>query len=145
MISCIVHDLEFEFTGVEGGAETFSPTAHGASVPSLGLSNKAVFEGDKTRNEEEDRHVKDLYPDHYFTAEDYSRPPTEEALAQNTLWPELQKLYGHGYEIFSLASSGADDGAVVVASACKASNAEHAEVILWTPKEEGWKIKQVLR
>ena len=144
MISCIVHDLEFEFTGVEVGAETFSPTAHGASVPSLGLSNKAVFEGDKTRNEEEDRHVKDLYPDHYFTAEDYSRPPTEEALAQNTLWPELQKLYGHGYEIFSLASSGAD-GAVVVASACKASNAEHAEVILWTPKEEGWKIKQVLR
>ena len=91
MISYIVHDLEFEFTGVEGGAETFSPTAHGASVPSLGLSNKAVFEGDKTRNEEEeDRHVKDLYPDHYFTAEDYSRPPTEEALAQNTLWPELQ-------------------------------------------------------
>ena len=111
MISYIVHDLEFEFTGVEGGAETFSPTARGASVPSLGLSNKAVFEGDKTRNEEEDRHVKDLYPDHYFTAEDYSRPPTEEALAQNTLWPELQKLYGHGYEIFSLASCSGADGA----------------------------------
>ena len=133
-------------TGVEGSEETFSPTAHGASVPSLGLSNKAVFEDDNKRREEEgDRHVKDMYPDHYFTPEAYSRPPTEEALAQNTLWPELQKLYGHGYEIFTLASNSiaTDGAAVVVASACKASNAEHAEVILWTPKEEGWKIKQV--
>ena len=93
----------------------------------------------------EERHVKDLYPDHYFTADDYSRPPTEEALAQNTLWPELQKLYGHGYEIFSVASYGVEGETVTVASACKASNAEHAEVILWTPKEDGWKINQVCK
>ena len=96
-----------KFTGVDDGAETLSPTAHGASVPSLGLSNKAVFEADvrggaDKKAREEERHVKDIYPDHYFTPEDYSRPPTEEALAQNTLWPELQKLYGHGYEIFTL-------------------------------------------
>ena len=44
-----------------------------------------------------------------------------------------------------MGAGGGGGGAVIVASACKASNAEHAEVILWTPKEEGWKINQVLR
>lgn len=47
---------------------------------------------------------------------------------QNTLWPEAQKLYGHGYEIYSLAAR--YDG-VVLASACKATSPEHAAIILW--------------
>lgn len=47
---------------------------------------------------------------------------------QNTLWPEVQKLYGHGYEIYSLAAR--NDG-VVLASSCKATSAEHASIILW--------------
>lgn len=50
---------------------------------------------------------------------------------QNTLWPEAQKLYGHGYEIFSLAAR--SDG-VVLASSSKASSAEHASIILWNVK-----------
>ena len=45
-----------------------------------------------------------------------SAPPTEEHLLQNTLWPETQKLYGHGYEIFSLAC---DPAGKVLASSCK--------------------------
>ncbi len=128
----------------------FVPAAHGASVPSLGLSNKAVFEGDSRRPADDEKHVKDMYPDHYFVPQSYSRPPTEEALAQNTLWPELQKLYGHGYEIFSLASFGRDWHSVLLASSCKASKAEHAEVLLWRPEtgalageRGGWTIKQV--
>lgn len=55
-------------------------------------------------------------------------PPTEETLLQNTLWPETQKLYGHGYEVFSLAAS--PDGKIV-ASACKSTTQEHAAIILW--------------
>lgn len=47
---------------------------------------------------------------------------------QNTLWPELQKLYGHGYEIYALAATA--DGQLL-ASTCRASNAEHAQIILW--------------
>jgi elongator complex protein 2 len=57
-----------------------------------------------------------------------SEPPTEENLLQNTLWPEVQKLYGHGYELFALAAR--HDG-TLLASACKATSAEHAAIIIW--------------
>ena len=75
-----------------------------------------------------------------------SEPPTEEHLLQNTLWPEVHKLYGHGYELVCVAAS--HDGAVF-ASACKAFNnyalhaliellqaaqPEHAVVRLWSTK-----------
>ncbi|XP_072944394.1 elongator complex protein 2 [Epargyreus clarus] len=92
----------------------------GASVPSLGLSNKAVFSGQDGANDEEN--------DGYFVPVELHEPPTEETLMQNTLWPELQKLYGHGYEVFALAAS-AD--AALLASACKATTAEHAAVLIW--------------
>ena len=36
----------------------------GASVPSLGLSNKAVYDNEETPNEK--KHVKDEYPENYF-------------------------------------------------------------------------------
>lgn len=47
---------------------------------------------------------------------------------QNTLWPEVQKLYGHGYEVFALAAT--IDGKIL-ASSCRATNEEHAQIILW--------------
>lgn len=47
---------------------------------------------------------------------------------QNTLWPETQKLYGHGFEVFALCAT--SDG-LLLASSCKATSAEHAEIILW--------------
>ncbi|XP_068708874.1 elongator complex protein 2-like isoform X1 [Montipora foliosa] len=114
----------------------------GASVPALGLSNKAVFEGDieSLRRDLEDpaRPMKasafaseEPAP---FTPVSLNEPPTEDILLQNTLWPEVQKLYGHGYEVFCVASS--PDG-TLLASACKASKAEHAAIILWNT--ETWR------
>ncbi|CDQ76469.1 unnamed protein product [Oncorhynchus mykiss] len=68
-----------------------------------------------------------------------TEPPPEDHLLQNTLWPEVQKLYGHGFEMFCLAS---DSGRTVVASACKASKAEHAAVLLWS--STSWRQLQAL-
>lgn len=110
-------------------------TPQGASVPSLGLSNKAVFSDDLLHQTDPDeRHVKDQYPEFYFTSVTLSEPPTEEVLLQNTLWPEIQKLYGHGYEVFCLASN---YSGTILASACKASKSEDAVIILW--KVATWK------
>ncbi|PSR83370.1 WD40-repeat-containing domain protein [Coniella lustricola] len=54
-----------------------------------------------------------------------THPPFEESLSRHTLWPEEEKLYGHGYELSCLAAS--HDGSLV-ASACKASSLNHAVI-----------------
>ncbi|KAJ8316643.1 hypothetical protein KUTeg_005804 [Tegillarca granosa] len=101
----------------------------GASVPALGLSNKAVSSGQAvTKTSDIEQHPNDQYPEVYFTAVTLKEPPTEEHLLQNTLWPETQKLYGHGYEIFSLAT---DPTGQILASSCKAAKTDFAGVILW--------------
>lgn len=95
--------------------------AHGATVPSLGLTNKATFDEtfDQCENKDESPTTHGMY-----------QPPTEEELMQDaTLWPELQKLYGHGYEIFCMAVK--HDGKLL-ATACKSTSQEHAAIILWS-------------
>lgn len=44
------------------------------------------------------------------------------------MWPEIQKLYGHGYEVYCLAATA--DG-TLLASACKSTNPEYAAILLW--------------
>ncbi|KAI9576037.1 probable elongator complex protein 2 [Glossina fuscipes] len=110
----------------------------GASVPCLGLSNKGVY--NIIRGESlETSHIKDEYPENYFVSHSFETPPQEETLKQNTLWPEIQKLYGHGYEIYALAAS--SDGRIL-ASSCKSTNAENAQIILWNTSN--WKQIQKL-
>ncbi|KAJ3153042.1 Elongator subunit elp2 [Geranomyces michiganensis] len=141
-------------------AEVISKRPVGASVPALGLSNKAVFEGALTiignRIPEVGLLTKALAGDidKGSTAHDFrnlsaytavsstptslldalQHPPFEQHLIQHTLWPEVNKLYGHGYEIVSVAAS---HNGRFVASACKAAKAEHASVRLWST--ETWK------
>ncbi|KAJ8932764.1 hypothetical protein NQ314_014466 [Rhamnusium bicolor] len=111
----------------------------GASVPSLGLSNKAVYTDDNI-DQATSVDKRNPYPEEsHFTATDMIEPPTEETLLQNTLWPEIQKLYGHGYEVYSLAAS--PDGKYL-ASACKSTKPEHSAVLLWDTSN--WKQIQKL-
>ncbi|KAJ3034748.1 Elongator subunit elp2 [Rhizophlyctis rosea] len=111
----------------------------GANIPALGLSNKAVFEGDMAK--ESDAHEVRKLSSYTAVAstptslsEALIHPPFEQHLLQHTLWPEVEKLYGHGYELVSV---GASRGGDYVASSCKAAKAAHAGVRLWSTKT--WK------
>ncbi|XP_067123610.1 elongator complex protein 2 [Centruroides vittatus] len=124
-----------EICQIDISLDLISEYAEGASVPPLGLSNKAVFESDLINDvKSESKHPKDRYPDHYYTSITMQQPPSEDILLQNTLWPEIQKLYGHGYEIHTVACNHAG---TIIASASKANKADHAEIILWDVKT--WK------
>jgi hypothetical protein len=75
----------------------FSASAlpQGASVPVLGLSNKAVYEGQEMPPEE--RHIKDEYPEFYFTPVDLKGMNTVLLSAISTLlylkiYLELQNI-----------------------------------------------------
>lgn len=115
-----------------------------ATMPMLGLSNKAVEELDDmepiaaTNNAERDA------PDPGSVKStiilDLDHPPLEDHLARHTLWPEKEKLYGHGYEISAVTAS--HDG-TVIATACKASSIDHAVIRLY--ETSGWReIKPAL-
>ncbi|KAL2258572.1 hypothetical protein VTK26DRAFT_8072 [Humicola hyalothermophila] len=120
-----------------------------ANMPVLGLSNKAIEAADDSLPSEPpptdtappDPSLSEPRPDpqaqpppttrapsalEAFTAT--TGPPTEESLSRHTLWPEAEKLYGHGYELSCLA---ADARGTLVASACRASSLNHAVVRLF--------------
>ncbi len=110
-----------------------------ADIPVLGLSNKAssVDTNEKPADENvdglEEEEVLRSAPsitdvDMLQTAE----PPTEDALARHTLWPEKEKLYGHGHEISAVAVNFQGD---IVATACKASSQDHAVIRLYSSKD----------
>ena len=108
-----------------------------ASIPVLGLSNKAVdaTEGeglDPEANGVEERIEADVSHTRLRESTE-SQPPFEDELSRHTLWPEREKLYGHGFEISAVAAS--HDGSVV-ATACKASSLDHAVIRLY--KTQGW-------
>ncbi|QIW94491.1 hypothetical protein AMS68_000009 [Peltaster fructicola] len=88
-----------------------------ANIPVLGLSNKAVIQDE---NEEA------------APAPALDKPPVEDTLARHTLWPEHEKLYGHGYEISAVAVNCSGS---LIATACKASTLNHAVIRLYETKE----------
>lgn len=125
--------------------ETEDALPDAANMPVLGLSNKAVVTalpseaegGDLPATGASDPTTTDpvttttqthTQPSSSSPLSTLTHPPLEESLSRHTLWPETEKLYGHGYEISCLAAS--HDGALV-ASACRASSLNHAVVRLF--------------
>ncbi|KDE09195.1 hypothetical protein MVLG_00517 [Microbotryum lychnidis-dioicae p1A1 Lamole] len=110
-----------------------------ANVPPLGLSNRAIG---KTEAEEE-QIPKETEGGLYTTAFSNAsltvpdHPPYEEHLLGSTLWPEIEKLYGHGFELLSIAarrSDGPSSSSQLIATSCKATVEQHAVVRLFEPK-----------
>lgn len=60
--------------------------------------------------------------------ENIIEPPVEDVLMSKTLWPEQQKLYGHVFEIYCVATSHQGDCA---ASTSKAKDKKYADIIIW--------------
>ncbi|KAI2470325.1 WD40 repeat-like protein [Annulohypoxylon bovei var. microspora] len=123
---------------VAGGDVEAMPDA--ANMPVLGLSNKAIEAVDDDLEvrvpaaaETLDRDALDPGTTVRRSALEMEHPPLEDSLSRHTLWPEIEKLYGHGYEISCLAVS--HDG-TLVASACKASSVNHAVIRLF--ETERW-------
>lgn len=106
----------------------------GANLPALGLSNKAVFEDESVPEPEQVGSHSSTSASADTLSQVMNHPPFEETLIQHTLWPEVDKLYGHLYELISVDAS--HDGQYV-ASSCKAANAEHAVVRLFNASN--WK------
>ena len=107
-----------------------------ANIPVLGLSNKAIQAAKEEEivasGENEDREAVDPASAAMGSTLEFNHPPFEDHLARHMLWPETEKLYGHGYEISALAVS--NDGSLV-ATACRASSINHAVIRLYDTKE----------
>ncbi|KIJ56528.1 hypothetical protein M422DRAFT_22691 [Sphaerobolus stellatus SS14] len=91
-----------------------------ANVPPLGLSNKAI---------DDDANISDipiLAP---------NRRPFEGELAAITLWPEIEKIFGHGYELVSLATSHSGS---LFATACKSTSVDHAGIRIYSTHD--WQL-----
>lgn len=132
-----------------------------ANIPVMGLSNKAieVEEGNNANsNENGEKKLEEIcnvelngtteIPQnerHPHSSSSSSaiqtKPPSEDQLGRHLLWPEKEKLYGHGYEICAVASS---KDSTLLATACKATSVEHA--VIRGYKTRDWQqFRQALR
>lgn len=127
-------DLLFAVSGIPNMNGENMPEA--ANIPVLGLSNKRI---DRAEDEQQALSIANdtqngdspsfIQPEEF---KNLDRPPLEDDLARHMLWPEREKLYGHGYEISTVASS--HDG-TIIATSCKASSIDHAVIRLYTTKD----------
>ncbi|KAM9930599.1 hypothetical protein OXX80_009330 [Metschnikowia pulcherrima] len=138
-ISALLH----RFCGVETFAESLPESA---SLPVLGLSNKAANEqleaGEAQQREEDyENETESQKPENPDILASLQGPPLEDHLQRHTLFPELEKLYGHGYEITCCAAS--PDG-TLIASACRSNSAKHAVVRIFNAKNDFQLVSEVL-
>ncbi|KRZ27637.1 Elongator complex protein 2 [Trichinella pseudospiralis] len=102
-----------------------------AIMPALGLSNISISDDN---DDKYNIKFKNGTMDNLLV-----EPLLATDLAQNTLWIEVHKLYGHGFELHTVASNHAGS---FVASACLATCEAHAKIFLWSTVD--WRLKTSL-
>ncbi|TKY88405.1 hypothetical protein EX895_002757 [Sporisorium graminicola] len=151
----VSHQLRLSADSQEAGSgpnksEDVSARPVGASVPPLGLSNRAVFEGSRIE-EAPSASGQPIGSAKESLSAVLRQPPSEEQLSVETLWPELEKLYGHGYELLWVSANPANPtdggrtttGGRFVASCCKATSQDHA-VVRIHDRAQNWRECAVL-
>lgn len=145
-----------KLTGME--YEDTKQLPESAIVPALGLSNKQQTDSSatleeqkndtdnnesKTHDNNDNNNNNNNRSNNNFKNDDYDNtteenissilssldePPKEDHLQRLTLWPEYEKLYGHGYEVVSLDI--APDKSLL-ATCCKGNQQAHAAIRLF--------------
>lgn len=106
------------------------------SKQALGLMNKKAKMDTAAVDDEEGFDMLAFNPDDILTNKtakynsktNYALPPDEDYLTNNTLWPEANKFYGHGYEIISSACT---KSGKIIASGGKSQAEKHSKLFLW--------------
>lgn len=117
-----------------------------ASLPVLGLSNKAANEVAESGEDTQDQQTEEEVNQSSSENKDdilgtLKMPPTEDYLQRYTLFPEIEKLYGHGYEITCCATS---PNGSLIASACRSNSAKHAVIRVFNAEQDFQQAEQVL-
>lgn len=141
-ISKLLHN----FCGIDiVSSESQEELPESASLPVLGLSNKAANEqleaGDMSQQQQDMEENAEANTPKEDILESLTSPPLEDHLQRYTLFPEIEKLYGHGYEITCCATSPSGS---LIASACKSNNARHSVIRVFNVAEEYQQCAQVL-
>ncbi|KAI9220731.1 WD40-repeat-containing domain protein, partial [Blastocladiella britannica] len=112
-----------------------------ANLPALGLSNKAVVAAaGAAEDDQAPRASTAAHGGEYLDRQSYVPPtaaidvgphqrPLEEHLLQDTLWPEIDKLYGHGHECVAVAAA----PYLGVATSARATAADATAVRVYRP------------
>ncbi|CEH17802.1 RNA polymerase II elongator complex, subunit ELP2, WD repeat superfamily [Ceraceosorus bombacis] len=99
----------------------------GASVPPLGLSNRALRSVEEDILEPASASGQDIGKARTSLSYAFTHPPTEEELHATTLWPEVHKLYGHELELLQMDCVEMD-GTRWIASSAQAKSVKDATV-----------------
>ena len=121
----------------------------GASVPALGLSNKAVRMGQEVDTDTDAMSGENFQciPQAFTTA------PIESQLSASSLWPEGGKLFGHANDLSAVTcqtgrnggdgdGNGGNGGGDLIISACKGTNATACALHFWQRDEAGEEKQQ---
>ncbi|CAK9440981.1 uncharacterized protein LODBEIA_P48500 [Lodderomyces beijingensis] len=120
-----------------------------ASLPVLGLSNKAdtqIYEekkndGDEEEEDGEDEAAEGEAAEAEVAEEQFNSPPSESYLQRHSLATEVEKLYGHGYEINCCCTS---PNGELIATACRSNSEKHAVIRIFKVNDDFQQSPQVL-